>query len=326
MKKKRNGIGIALSGGMSKGFAHIGVLKVLEDNNIPISHVSGTSMGAIIGALYCSGMEVEDIEDFAINTEWKELFNFTIPKNYLVRKHAIRSLMRGIFKNKTFAQLKIPLHISGTQLIDGQKIVFSSGNIVKAIMASMSLPGILKPELVNDVEIVDGGMVDPLPIASLQDKCKKIIAVDVSTKYREQLQRISHVKYQSTLVNDLKEDFIRQELDILKDTLKHKKIEKVPKLLKFFIIKILDWVLTPAAIIDFMAGRTPPEIAETIIQSYTIVLGRVSQLTLKAYPYDVLIQPKQSYMGWFEFDKAKEIIEDGAKGAREHIRALKKLV
>ncbi len=326
MKKKRCNIGIALSGGMSKGFAHIGVLKVLEDNNIPISHVSGTSMGAIIGSLYCSGMDIEKIEDFAINTEWKDLFNFTIPKNYLVRKYAMRNLIKKVTKNRSFAQLKTPLYVSGTRLTDGKKVVFNSGNVTKAIMASMSLPGILKPELVNGAEIIDGGMVDPLPIASLQDQCKKIIAVDVSTTYQEQLQRNSHVKYQSTLANDLKEDFIRKELDILKDTLRHKKIEKIPRLFKFLILKVLDWVLTPAAIIDFMAGRTPPEIAETIIQSYTIVISRISELTLKAYPHDVHINPKQDYMGWFEFDKAREIINGGEKAANAKLKELKRLV
>jgi NTE family protein len=326
MKKKRPTIGLALSGGFAKGLAHVGVLKVFEENDIPIDYISGTSMGSMIGGLYCSGLSPEQIEDIILTTEWHGLFNFTMPKNYLIRKFAIRKLIKRLVKDKSFSQLKPKLFVSGTRLKDGQKIVFNSGNLTKAIMASVSLPGILKPEKVNGTEIVDGGLVDPLPVASLKEKCDKIIAVDISVTYKEQLLRTSHVTDRSRLVKELKEDFVRMQLKNLKDFFKHQKFKKIPLLFRTILVKTLEYVFTPAAVLDLMAGRTPPEIAETILQSYTIVMGRVSDLTLKAYNADIVIQPTSKYTGWFEFDKAEEFIKGGEKAAKNQLAAIKKLL
>ncbi len=326
MKKKRPKIGLALGGGMAKGLAHIGVLKVLKENNIPIDYVSGTSIGAIIGGFYCSGLSPKEIEDFALNTQWRRLFNFTIPKNYFVRKYAMRGLIRKMVKDKDFNEMKPRLFISGTRLKDGQKIVFNKGNVSKAIMASMSLSGILKPEIVDGVEIIDGGMVDPLPVESLKGKCDKIIAVDLYVNYKEQLMKVSHVKDKSLLTERLKKDFVIKQIEGVKSFFKKRKFKKIPSIIKTIFLKILDYMFTPAAVLDIMAGQTPPEITETILQSYTIVMNRLSDLTLKCNKVDILIRPESKYLGWFEFDKAESYIEEGEKAARAQLSAIKRLV
>ena len=128
------------------------------------------------------------------------------------------------------------------------------------------------------------------------------------------------------LVKELKEDFVRMQLKNLKAFFKDQKFKKIPMLFRAIVMKSLDYVFTPAAVLDLMAGRTPPEIAETILQSYTIVMNRVSNLTLKAYNADVIIQPTSKYAGWFEFDKAEEFIKGGEKAAKKQLTAIKKLL
>lgn len=326
MKKKRPKIGLALGGGMAKGLAHIGVLKVLKENNIPIDYVSGTSIGAIIGGFYCSGLSPEKIEEFALNTEWHSLFNFTVPKNYFIRKFAMRRIIRKVVQDKQFSDLKPMLFISGTRLKDGQKIIFNSGNLTKAIMASMSLPGILKPENFDGIDVVDGGLVDPLPVESLKEKCDKIIAVNLYINYKEQLMRVSHVKDKSILFEKLKKDFVVTEIEALKNFFKNKKFKRIPSLIRLILLKILDYVFTPAAVLDLMAGRTPPEIGETILQSYTIVMNRVSELTLRANKVDIILRPRPKYLGWFEFDKAADFIKEGERATRMQLKEIKKLI
>src|SRR3989338_3939522 len=124
MRKKRHKIGLALSGGLARGLAHIGVLKTFENHNIPIDCVSGTSMGAVIGGLYCGGMSPEMIEELVLNTKWHTLFNFAIPKNYLVRKYGIRGVLRKQLHQKSFSELKHRLFVSATKLKSGEKVVF----------------------------------------------------------------------------------------------------------------------------------------------------------------------------------------------------------
>lgn len=325
--KKTPKIGLALSGGLAKGFAHIGVLKVLEEHSIPLDYISGTSIGAIIGGLYCSGLSLAQIEEFSLTTEWHPLFNFTVPRNYLIRKFAIRNLIRKLTQNKSFNQLNPPLFISGTRLKDGQEIIFHKGDLTKAIMASISLPGILKPENIDHFSVVDGGLVNPVPVSLLEKKCDKIIAVDASSMlFKEQLLKTAHVKDKSKLVKELKEDLIKTEINALKDFFKHKKFKKIPNFVKMLVIRILSYMFTPAAVIDLMVGRTPPEITETILQSYTIVMSRLSELTFKSYKTDVIIKPKSKYLGWFEFDKAKDFIKAGELATKEKLVEIKKLL
>jgi len=171
-KKK---VGLVLGGGAAKGFAHIGVLKVLEQNNIPIDMVSGTSMGSVIGALYCIGYSTLEIEKIARETPWKKLVDLAIPKRGLIKGDKLENYLRHLFEDKTFTDLKKPLLVTATDIQTGEEIVFEKGDLTKAVRASISIPGIFNPVENNGRILVDGGVLDNLPIDILRKKGAEII-------------------------------------------------------------------------------------------------------------------------------------------------------
>src|SRR3989344_311051 len=136
--KARPKVGLALSGGVVRGISHIGVLKVLEREKIPIDLIAGTSIGAIIGWLYASGVKASEMERLVRTTELRKLIDFTVPKTGFIAGKRIESYIRNIIKNKNFEALPIPLSIIATELNRGEKVIFNQGSLTKAIMASIS--------------------------------------------------------------------------------------------------------------------------------------------------------------------------------------------
>ena len=131
-------IGLALGGGSARGLSHIGVLKVLEQYQLRPQYIAGTSMGAVIGALYAAGYTPEQIEDIAKTTEWKNIMDFTLPKSGLLEGRLVQQKLRQLLGKKTFGQLKIPLRVVAYNLSKHQKVVFQRGDVVTALRACLS--------------------------------------------------------------------------------------------------------------------------------------------------------------------------------------------
>jgi len=206
---KRPRIGIALGSGGAKGFAHLGVLKVLEENHIPIDMISGSSMGALVGSLYASGIHIDQLYKMATAFKRKYYLDFTVPKMGFITGDRVKNLIKAFTHNKNIEDLKIPLAIVATDLQKGKKVVFKSGPISEAVRASISIPGIFVPVQINDQLLVDGGVVDRVPVSVVKEMgADIIIAVDVSqVKKNEQITSIF--------------DVIMQSLDIMQDELVH---------------------------------------------------------------------------------------------------------
>lgn len=176
----RKKIGLALSGGGAKGLAQIGVLKVLEENNIPIDFIAGTSIGAVIGALYSAEPNAKKLEKEILNEKWDELFDYTIPTTGLIKGNKIEKFFEERLKNISFKDLKIPLFVTACDIERKQEIIFSKGSVAKALRASISIPGIFTPaENMNKI-LVDGGVIDPIPTEILEGKVDIIIAVNTT--------------------------------------------------------------------------------------------------------------------------------------------------
>jgi NTE family protein len=178
-------IGIALSGGGARGLAHIGVLKVLEKAQIPIDYISGTSMGAIIGACIARGMSPSEIEAMAKNfssvRQLVRMVDLAGGRRGLLAGNHVRNFLSDVIGADTdFNQLKIPLAICSVDLEDGSEMVFTQGNVLDAVMGSIAVPGIFAPQLVNQRQLVDGGVKNNLPVDHVRALgAEFIIAVDV---------------------------------------------------------------------------------------------------------------------------------------------------
>lgn len=178
-------VGLALSGGGARGFAHFGVLKALEELGVEVHVISGTSAGSIVGAFHAFGFEVDEAKHLVAKTNlfkivwpafsWKGVFSMSRSEE-IFKKH---------FPNDDFAATKIPLYITATNLNTGRPEVFSQGAIVKPMMASCCIPFIFDPVRINREVYVDGGLVNNLPVEAIRDQCDIVIGVNVSPVLKE---------------------------------------------------------------------------------------------------------------------------------------------
>ena len=170
MKKKQK-IGLALGGGAARGFAHIGAIKALEEFEIPIDLISGTSIGSFIGALYSSG----NLKEFEKEISSKNSFmrdvllklDPTFPKLSLMNGNEVIKIFKSLSSARTFKDLSIPLTTVTTGIEKNEKIECNDGDLINAIRASIAIPGVLSPVYINQRLCVDGGLVDPVPVESL---------------------------------------------------------------------------------------------------------------------------------------------------------------
>lgn len=196
-------IGLALGSGGARGFAHIGVVKVLQEEGIPIHLIAGSSMGALVGAFLAVGHDMEQLYKLSNSFRRKFFMDFTVPNMGFIAGGRIKEFVRIFTHQKNIEDCDIPLAIVATDLIKGEKVVFLEGPIDQAVRASISIPGIFVPEKWNGKLLVDGGVVDRVPVSVVREMGADIvISVDVS-----------HVKKDAEINNIY--DVIMQSIDIM---------------------------------------------------------------------------------------------------------------
>ena len=163
------GIGLALGGGFARGFAHLGVLQVLEQNHIPISHIAGTSVGSILGAAYASGAPLARIIDTCRTLRFRDIARWRVSRLGLASNQRLENLIERVFDSRRFEDLRIPLAVVATDLTSGEPVVFTQGNLVDAIRASCAFPGLFEPVEIGTRCLADGGLVAPVPTRAARD-------------------------------------------------------------------------------------------------------------------------------------------------------------
>jgi NTE family protein len=171
-------IGLALGGGFARGIAHIGVLKVLEEENIPVRVVTGTSVGALIGAAYCSGLSIGELEDLAHKVRFTSFARWTLSRYGFASNDRMVSFLTRTLKAKTFEELKIPLGVTATDFNTGEGVVFHSGSIIDPVRASCAYPGMFLPVEIRGRYLVDGMLSHPVPTRPLREMgADRVLAV-----------------------------------------------------------------------------------------------------------------------------------------------------
>ena len=173
-------LGIALSGGGIRGMCHAGVMKALEEYGIKPDIIAGVSAGAIVGALYADGYSPDDIAGFFEHVEFRKMTKVKIPNGGFFGIESFEKFMAGKLRAKTFEELKIPLRIVATNLDKGQSVVFTSGNLLEAIIASSTFPVLFTPKVINGENYIDGGVFKNFPVSIIRDDCEKIIGINAS--------------------------------------------------------------------------------------------------------------------------------------------------
>lgn len=174
-------IALVLGAGAARGFAHIGVLKILESNKVPIHMIVGTSAGSFVGSLYAYGFNAFELQKLSFGIERDDIIDFTIPDNGFIKGEKLEAYINRIVRNTPIEKLRVPFYAVATDIQSGREVVFGIGNTGTAVRASCSIPGIFMPPVISGRTYVDGGVASPVAVeAARKLGADVVIAVDLS--------------------------------------------------------------------------------------------------------------------------------------------------
>jgi NTE family protein len=285
---RKQGIALALGGGAARGWAHIGVLRALEEADISINMIAGTSIGALVGGCYLAG-RLDELEHFARSLTKRKMFgllDFHLGGNGILGGMKLDARMRQHMDGLTFEDLDRPFVCVASEIRTGHEIWLSSGSLITAMRASYALPGVFEPVTCNKRVLVDGALVNPVPVSVCRAHEQPLV-VAVNLHY-DLYGRAAVIKHNAG------------ELVVEKDA---------------------DPRRNPNA--DTREARLG--ITGVMVEAFNIIQDRISRARLAGDPPDMSLQPKLGHIGLSEFHRAEEAIELGYEAARAHLPELKRL-
>lgn len=206
-------IGLALGGGAAKGFAHIGVIKMLEANGIKADIVTGTSAGSVVGSLYASGMDPFTLQQHAFSLDQSDVRDVHLFNGGLIKGEKLQNYINELVKNRTMERFPKLFAAVATELDTGRRVVFGRGNTGQAVRASSSIPGVFEPVVIGSHKYVDGGVVSPVPVLAARELgADFVIAVDISRKAGDSAKQDSMTKIVGQSVAIMGQKLGEQEL------------------------------------------------------------------------------------------------------------------
>jgi NTE family protein len=298
-------IGLALGGGSSRGWAHFGVIQALSELGIQIDCVAGTSIGALVGALFAAGAAEKFLES-APQFAWKRLasfFDLTSPWSGLIDGKKVADFLRDHVQAADIRDLPVPFAAVAVDLRTGKEVILDSGDLMESVRASMAFPGVLTPVARGETFLLDGGLVNPVPVSVVRKMgADYVIAVDLNhdvvakkgaaragrahrprrTPLRWARRKLSE---RGPFLNALNERFLQLELPVWRK-------------------------------IRSSTGRdAAPNIFEVLFSSISIMESQITTARLRDDPPDLLLQPQLGHIRFLEFHRAKEGIQAGYEEA-----------
>lgn len=184
MAKSGKKIGLALGGGAVLGAAHVGVLKAIREADIKVDYISGTSIGAFVGAFYAFGKSCEEIEEIAMKLNWIDIAELSLSRYGLLSNDKMGALIREHIGDKLITESDIPIAMVATNAASGEKVLINEGSLIDAVKASTCIPGIFNPIEINGIMMVDGGIVENVPIDTVREMgADYVIGVDLNAQF-----------------------------------------------------------------------------------------------------------------------------------------------
>lgn len=293
---QRKKVGLALGSGSSRGWSHIGVIQALQEHDIPVDFVAGTSIGAYVGAIFASG-HIEEFHQTVLDMDWKRvasLLDLSMSLTGVLEGRKVMDLAEHVMTVRTFQDLKIPLRVVAADLKTGEEIIFSEGSVKEAVRASISIPGIFRPVEINKRLCVDGGLLNPVPVDVVKKMgAEVIIAVDLNHCLIQRREKKKKSK------QDEKRDKALNKAILEKFSNRFSSVESL----------LQSWFKFETG-----TGEKKEEIPgflDIYRQSVDIMEMQISRLGLRLNPPDILITPDLGHIKLMDFDLGKEIIEEG---------------
>lgn len=286
-------IGLALGGGAARGCAHVGVLRAFRERGVPISCIAGTSIGAMVGAVYASG-GLDSLATILLELDPFHLlsyFDVTFPHSGLVDGVKVTELLRNILGSRSFSGLSVPFAAVATDLRNGEAVVLSSGDVINAVRASIAVPGVFTPFMAGEAVLVDGGLVNPVPVDIARSMgAQFVVAVDlnhyvIDSKQEGRLEKRTDKKSEGRDDSSIGARLL-QEIRSFMD-------ENVP--------------FRPKA----------PNIVDVMITSINIMESSITKNRFVADPPDLLLTPRLGGIRFMDFFRAQEAMDAGYRSAME---------
>ncbi len=302
MKNKRDQkIGLALGGGAARGGAHLGAIKALEEEGIQVDFIAGTSIGALVAAAYATGT-LNHLEGFTRNLDWQKMARFydvTLPISGLIDGRKVMRFLEELLKGHSFSTLSHPLAVVACDLNDGHEVDLCEGNLVEAVRASISIPGLFRPVIKNGEILVDGGLVNPVPVSVVRQMGADIvIAVDLNHKAKSSGTNQTIMSPEDARTNASGDKKLKNKSNPL--------MKKLEALEASGLSRIRAW----------REKETVPNLAEIMMLSLDVMGTQVKEARFREDPPDVLIQPTVDHITFLEFHRAKELIDIGYEEAK----------
>lgn len=308
-------IGLALGSGAARGLAHIGVLRVLEQEKIPIHCIAGTSIGALIGAWYAAGVSVTQMEEVASNVDWQQLLGLIdpiIPTSGLIDGKKVARFISELLPVETFEELRVPLAVVATDVETGEMLIIRRGLLREALRAAISFPGIFTPVSFSGRFLVDGGLCNPVPVDVAREiGADRVIGVCAIPEVEKRFQEAClPSKPQPEPKKNLLFDFFNSKVveNILRDIWQpsgnghqekpHHGQEK---------------------------DRKPPGLLSIFAQCIAIMENEINRLRLSRDEADLLIRPQLTGITLLEFHKAEQAIQAGVQAVQEKLAEIRSL-
>lgn len=298
-KHRRSRIGLALGSGVARGWAHIGVLRALQKQGVRPDIIVGTSIGAVVGSCYCAGL-LDGLETFARRLTRRKVFGF-LDVNFagggIFTGDKLTKLLEAELRDKRIEDLDPAFACVATELRTGHEIWMRRGRLVNAIRASYAIPGLFQPILVNGRWLVDGAIVNPIPVSVCRAfGAEIVIAVNLS----------SDLFGRGTVIPDHSSEAPDEPRN------NPRSMTETERSLQ-------------AQLIDGSQGR-PPGISAVVIEAYNIIQDRIARSRLAGDPPDVLVGPRLGRIGHFEFHRAGEAIDIGYEACMRSADEIRQVV
>lgn len=276
-------VALVLSSGGARGYAHIGVIEALHTHGFSINSVTGCSMGAVVGGIYAAG-GLEKLKEWACNLERSDVFklyDFVFSSQGLIRGERVFKQLEANIPDKNIENLDIPFIALATDLNTRKEIIFSKGSLYRALRASSSIPAVVKPADFEGMEMLDGGILNPLPINFAPKKPGDlVVAVDVN----------SSIPYDTTK---------RSKSEIIEDKKFNNHLEKIAK----------TWFRKDGQLKNSTKKRLG--FFDLMMKSIDMMQDRITENTILQQPPDILVQISRSTCSTFDYYKAEKLIEEG---------------
>ena len=330
-------VGLALGCGASRGWAHIGAIEALLEEKIPINFIARCCVGAYVGALYAAG-SLESLKTFVLKMDGKKVFSYfdvVFPRSGLLNgTKRVRELFSMHTDVTDFSQLCVPLTMVATDLKTGDKVVLKYGSLLDSLRATMSIPGLFAPARIKGRFLVDGGLVDPVPVGIARAMgADVVVAIDLAGGLSSR-----KIKKYTPLPAPPRPPRLNRHPDlpdIGKGAVEEAVIESsddLPETRDDLLQKLSDYYATAENSFKtkiselFRRESDIPDIIETVMSSISIMQGRIARINLAVDPPDILIQPRLGELKMMDFDQVEHVIEEGYIAVKEKIEDIRSIL